>query len=461
MGQPGDLVDVAGDVLLGAVGQQGIGVEGPAGRGKAHGRAGHRAGVDRFGQVHHLGQLVLDVGGLGRALHVAGHGAGPDDDVTDPALAAAVVLPVQGGEPLDQRTAELGLAAHEHPIHGHEHVLEHEQGLAAHQAVVRLAHVDPALELAVVVGLAAEDLDDPRRVQGHGADQGVVGVLGPHELGGHDQDLVAVGRPGLMGLGPPDDDPVALTFDHAGEQVRVGLLVRGPGPVALDVGHPADDHLVGLLDVFQVFQEPLVIVGPHLLVDVIGGHVGRVQGVPAHAALKAGARLVGDGPEQLDFLDQVLDRLVDVGEPGDLLPGQVAYGRGQVLVLGHEGHLIGLGRGVDVGDEGRMFGHVLDPLAVVIDHVALLLEALDVVLFGLDVHHVFPLSMRRPTTSEGGVRSSFKHISGRSDDNSPVGQARWQPQISRTARCPGSSRPTHWIESPAAAAIFPKYSARS
>ncbi len=127
-----------------------------------------------------------------------------------------------------------------------------------------------------------------------------------------------------------------------------------------------------------------------LFVDLVGDAVEGVHGVEPHAALVAAPGLVGDQTEHLDLLDQVVPALVDVGEAVDLFPGQVG-GRGhEVFMLRLQRQLVGLGRGVDVGNERRVRGHVLHPFPPVIDHVVQLLQTVDVILFGLDHPQTLP-----------------------------------------------------------------------
>ena len=303
--------------------------------------------------MNHLVELFLDVAGLAVAAVVGHQGRRADDHIGHAALAAAVVGTVIAGEALHQQSGESGLAAHEHAVPWDEHVLQHRQALAAHDAVLGVALIHVALALAVVVGLAAEDVQHALGVHRNGAADGVLGLVLLHAHGGHDEHLVAVDHAGHVGLCAPDDDAVIPLFHHMDEQVGILLLAGPQAAVALHVGHGAGDHQVVLLHVLQILLEPLMVVGTHGLIDLVGDGVGGVHGVEAHAALIAGAGLLGDHPQHLHLLHQILGGLVDVGEAVDLLTGQVGGGGHQLLVLLHARQGVGHGGGVDVTtDEG-------------------------------------------------------------------------------------------------------------
>ena len=52
---------------------------------------------------------------------------------------------------------------------------------------------------------------------------------------------------GLMRLGAGNENAFLRSIDNVNEHIRVGLLMRGQAPVALDVGHgAADDVVVGV-----------------------------------------------------------------------------------------------------------------------------------------------------------------------------------------------------------------------
>ena len=338
--QPGDLVGIAGDVLLTDVGQQQVDDVVAALRGVPLGGAGDAAAVQRLVQVGHLDEFVLDVAGLGRPVVVGRHRRRADEHVAHAHLAPAVTLAVIAGEALHHHAGELRLPVEEDALVGDEHVVKDHQGL--HPAELRVAHVHlAALPLPGVAALPADDHEDALRVDGHGEGHGVVLVVGAHGDGGHDDDLVAVQRAGLVGLGPPHHDAVRPPLHHTEEQVRVALLVGGLGPVPLGIGHGAVHRQVVLLTVDHEFLEVLVVAGAALLVGLVGGGEHGVERVHAHAALEAGGGLLAQQALHLHLLDQVPGGLMDVGEAVHPLPGIGGDGGHQVLILRHLRQVIG------------------------------------------------------------------------------------------------------------------------
>ena len=240
---------------------------------------------------------------------------------------------------------------------------------------------------ALVVGLASEDQGDAGRIERDGGDDRVCLIAGLHGLAGHDHDFVAVDGAGLVRLGAANDDAVGSLFDDVGEHIGVRLLAGALRAVAFDIGHAADEHEVFVLDPGQILLQPLEIVRPALLVDLVGGDVERVEGVEADAALETTGGFVADGAQHLNFFDEIVDRLMDVGEAADPVAGEVALGREQVFEFRSQRHLVGLGGGVDVRKEGREGAAVGDLFAHEVDVYRLLAQALDVILLGFDLHY--------------------------------------------------------------------------
>ena len=98
---------------------------------------------------------------------------------------------------------------------------------------------------------------------------------------------------------------------------------------------------------------------------------------------------MGDEPEHLDFLNEIIHVLMNVSEPVDLPAGQMGSGCHQILVFGPKGKFISEGCGIDVRPKSRMLGDILHTLPVVIDRVMKVFETLDIVLFGNDSFHFF------------------------------------------------------------------------
>ena len=118
--------------------------------------------------------------GLAVAAHIGHDRRRTDHHVRDAALATTVVLAVITSEAFHQQPGELDLAAHEDLVPGNKDVLKDGQALAADDAVASIALVDVTIALAVVVGLATEDVDDAGCVHRNGAGHSVVLVLRRH-----------------------------------------------------------------------------------------------------------------------------------------------------------------------------------------------------------------------------------------------------------------------------------------
>ena len=161
VGQARYFIDVASDVVFGTIGQERIGIEGAALCFRPHGGAGHRACIDGFGQVHHLDKFILDVRGISRSLILGSQGRSPDNNIGYAAFAASVVLPVQGGETLDEHAAEFNFAAHKNPIPGDENIFKDNKGFTADNPEFLVSGVNPFFKLSFLVGLAAENKGDP------------------------------------------------------------------------------------------------------------------------------------------------------------------------------------------------------------------------------------------------------------------------------------------------------------
>ena len=175
----------------------------------------------------------------------------------------------------------------------HEHFLEHDQRFLAGELGIAGIH-RAAVDHARVVGLAADDVGQPRRIDAHGADHRPVAIGLGHAHGRHEDQPMRIDRAGLMHLGAGHVDAVLVAAHHVQEQVGIGLLVRRLGAVALGIGHRAADDDVGGLRAPQEGQKPLVIIGAGLGVDVEGHRMAGADGVEADATLKAGA---GASPE--------------------------------------------------------------------------------------------------------------------------------------------------------------------
>jgi hypothetical protein len=96
---------------------------------------------------------------------------------------------------------------------------------------------------------------------------------------------------------------------------------------------------------------------------------------------------MGNETEHLDLFNEVIHILVDMGEPVDLLSGEVRNGGHQILMFRTKGEFIGETSGIDVRSKGRVLGHILHTLPIVIDRVMEIFETLNVIFFGYDSVH--------------------------------------------------------------------------
>ena len=126
-----------------------------------------------------------------------------------------------------------------------------------------------------------------------------------------------------MSLSAGDVNAVRGALNNVQEQIRISLLGRSQRAVALNVGHSAVNSKVLVLYAGEELEEVLVVLGAACLVDLVGGGENSVHSVHAYAALEACCGLLAEQTLHLDLLDQVIGRLMHVGESGDLLAGAV------------------------------------------------------------------------------------------------------------------------------------------
>jgi hypothetical protein len=91
---------------------------------------------------------------------------------------------------------------------------------------------------------------------------------------------------------------------------------------------------------------------------------------------------MGNQPQHLDFLNQVIPILMDVGEAVDFFAREMGRSGHNIFVLGVLRQLVGLSRGVNVGKKGRVGRYVFHLLASVVNDVLQIFQAFDVICFG-------------------------------------------------------------------------------
>ena len=80
-----------------------------------------------------------------------------------------------------------------------------------------------------------------------------------------------------MGLGPPDHYAVGPLLDDVEIEVRVGLLGRTPGAVALHIGHADGDAQIVVAHVLAEPHDPPVVLGTVVVVHALCGDDGGIQ----------------------------------------------------------------------------------------------------------------------------------------------------------------------------------------
>src|SRR3974377_1427571 len=89
----------------------------------------------------------------------------------------------------DARGGAGPVAVHDHVLVRHEHFLEHDQRLLPGELGIAGIHL-PAVDDPGVVGLAADDVDEARRIDPHGADHRPVALrFGPAHGGNADKPM--------------------------------------------------------------------------------------------------------------------------------------------------------------------------------------------------------------------------------------------------------------------------------
>ena len=332
----------------------------------------------------HLDQLILDMGSLCRARHIARQRGCADQHVAYADLAAAVALAMVAREALDDHAGKLDLAIEEDAVVRDEYAVENDQHLVPAVNLVANVDVIVLLKLAGIAALAAVDQGDAVRVGRDRKGDGIVLVALAHGDGRHDQHLVGVDEAGLVCLRAGDVNAVGGALHDMQEQVGVGLLGGGLGTVALDVGHRAVDRKVLFLHAGEELDEILMVLGAAGFVSLICSREHRVHRVHAHAALEACGGLLAEQALHLDLLDQVVGGLVHMGEAVDLLAGDVGSRSHKVFVLRVLRELIGCGKGIERGTDYRVVDRVFDLLAEHPQVEVQLAQALNILGFG---HH--------------------------------------------------------------------------
>ena len=68
-------------------------------------------------------------------------------------------------------------------------------------------------------------------------------------------------------------------------------------------------------------------------VDLVGRRIDGVEGVHPDAPLEAASRFLAEEPLHFHLFDEILRRLVKMGEPVDRMAGQIGRRRHEILVF--------------------------------------------------------------------------------------------------------------------------------
>ena len=287
-------------------------------------------------------------------------------------------------ETLYDHAGKLNFAVEEDAVVRNEYAVEDNENFVAAVYLVTNVDVVVLFNLAGVAGLTAVDQGDALGIGRYSEGDCVVLVALAHGDGRHYQNLVRVYKAGLVSLSAGNVYAVSGALYNVQEQIRISLLGRSEGTVALNVGHSAVNCEVLILHAGQELEEVLVVLGAASLVDLVGGGEYSVHSVHAYAALEAGCSLLTEQTLHLNLLDQVVGRLMHVGEAVDLLAGDVGGSSHQILILRVLSQLVGSGEGVQGRTDNRVVNRILYLLAEHIQVEVQLAQGLNVLVFG---HH--------------------------------------------------------------------------
>ncbi len=148
-------------------------------------------------------------------------------------------------------------------VAGDEDVIKYDYRLTADRSKRRFARIDAfALIAAVVAGLTAENQGHAGRVDRSRTDHGIVFGAFIHGRSRHHEDLMRVNRARHVKLAPADDDSIVPSFDDVDVLIRIRLVRRALGSIALGIGHGTDHHAVFILDADQPLFEALEVRSP-------------------------------------------------------------------------------------------------------------------------------------------------------------------------------------------------------
>jgi hypothetical protein len=128
-----------------------------------------------------------------------------------------------------------------------------------------------------------------------------------------------------MKLAAPNHDAVTFSFHHPGVKVRVSLVGWAFNPISFHIRLSTAAHEVFCLESFKPFFEILMVLRSPIVgfIGFIAYIVYAIGCVDPHAALNTPTHLPTEKPCHILFFMQIVCVLMNMGEPIDLLPGQV------------------------------------------------------------------------------------------------------------------------------------------
>ena len=130
-------------------------------------------------------------------------------------------------------------------------------------------------------------------------------------------------KAGLVSLSAGNVYAVSGALYNVQEQIRISLLGRSEGTVALNVGHSAVNCEVLILHAGQELEEVLVVLGAASLVGLERSRINGVCRVHADTALEAGCGLLTEQTLHFYFLYQIFRTLMNMSETIDLFSGKI------------------------------------------------------------------------------------------------------------------------------------------
>ena len=245
----------------------------------------------------------------------------------------------------------------EHLVPRHEHVVEDRDpgGLAVLCAELRRVLARPA-------GGSRHDRQIPR-VDRHGAAYGEIRIALRHIATGHDEQFVHVRCARDDRLRAADYDAVRATLLDMHVGIRVRLVARTQGAIALTVRHRHPEGQIIGVHLIEIGEEARMVFAVRRLIDAVRRLVDRVQRIVREIALRAAAFAAYEAGG-FEFVQQIVGRLIDSQHTIHGCAVAPVFGRHQVTVALIEREIVVHPDGVDSRREPRVVGDAGNPFTV-------------------------------------------------------------------------------------------------